>query len=370
VSVAERDIIGAIRAREDKGPFEIRATQLAAEFNVEYDIAESALNSLAERDELKRLVHIVCPCDRSERLDFISDPVCSACGRAFGTDVEGHPATHAYYRYDAPQSRDVRWMIALHGMNTAGPWQEEFMWHVSRAYGYAIPVAIYKYGIVRPGVILKFRQRTLMNRLIARMRTLSKEAERSGCPGPPDIIAHSFGTWLLGHALESDESIRVGRVVLLGCILRPDFNWRELIARGRVEAVLCHHSAKDCWARVAQYVIPDSGPSGRIGFNDHKGVVNHGTKDLGHSDYFLSAQMPQLFQSLWEPFLTRAPQRIFDLSDGDQSPGWSQSAWITRATVLRIVLLGVIIFLIVFVVFSLLVGAHELVTRYMFTGLF
>jgi serine/threonine-protein kinase len=57
----------------------------------------------------------------------------------------------------------------------------------------------------------------------------------------PDIIAHSFGTWLVGHALESNPDIQVGRVVLTGSILRPDFNWKEHMPSGQVEAVLNHY---------------------------------------------------------------------------------------------------------------------------------
>ncbi|HEY1528204.1 MAG TPA: hypothetical protein VGH51_18405 [Candidatus Angelobacter sp.] len=317
VNESRAALIAAIRIHEDKGPFEITAAQLSTEVDVVRSNAENVLEELAEQGELKKSVQFLCPCDRRERLTTL-DALCSVCDRAFGIDVEGQPKALAFYCYDAPQSRDVRWMVALHGMNSLGPWQEEFMWRVSRTYGYSVPVAIYKYGVVRSGAVLKFRQRALMNGLIAKMHVLAGDAGNSGFPGPPDVIAHSFGTWLLGHALASDESLRVGRVILLGCILRPDFSWEALVARGQVQAVLCHYSAKDFWAKIAHYIIPDSGPSGRIGFNDRQMILHYGESELAHSDYFLPSHMPRLFQSLWAPFLTRALQRTRELSNGPQ----------------------------------------------------
>ncbi len=346
-----------IRTREASGPFEISAAQLAVAANADSAAASTALDALTAGGELKKEVRFVCPCDRAERL-VDAGTVCEACSLAFGSDVPGRPEPTAFYRYEAPRNRDVRWMIALHGMNTDGAWQEEFMWRVSRTYGYSVPVAIYKYGVVRPGAVLKFRQRALTKGLIERIKRLGGEAENSGFPGPPDIIAHSLGTWLLGHALVSDENLRVGRVILVGCILRPDFNWRALIDAGRVQAVLCHHSASDFWARVAHYVIPDSGPSGRVGFNDRETVVNHGETDFGHGDYFLPAQMPRIFEALWAPFLTRAAPRLAELRGGQEQPLWKQAPWLVRATAPRFLVLLIALALCLFMAAAMLVGIY------------
>ena len=38
-------------------------------------------------------------------------------------------------------------------MNTLGDWQEKLTWLVGRMYGRMVPVAIYKYGVIRPGVM-------------------------------------------------------------------------------------------------------------------------------------------------------------------------------------------------------------------------
>ena len=357
---AVQKLVEGLRERGDHGPFEISASQLAAETGASLPIAEAALESLVATGELTRRCSVACPCERAERLDPPLDVLCPACGLEFGKDVPEPPASTTYYRFDAPSTRDVQWMLALHGMNTLGPWQEEFMWRLSRTYGYSVPVAIYKYGVVRPGAILRFRQRALTRGLIARMHALQGDASGSGFSGPPDVIAHSLGTWLLAQALKEDQTLRIGRVVLLGSVIRPDFDWAELIARGQVEAVLCHHSAKDFWARVAHYVIPDSGPAGVIGFNDRTTAVHVGETDLGHSDYFTPERMPRLFADVWQPFFTRAHQRLDSLSDHSPSPGWKQARWIARATLLRFIILAIAGALLVFLALSLAVGARAL----------
>jgi serine/threonine-protein kinase len=223
-------------------------------------------------------------------------------------------------------------------MNTVGAWQEAFNWLLSRIFKHSVPVAIYKYGVVRPGAVLKFRQRRLIWGLNARIRRLSGETQKSGFGGVPDVIAHSFGTWLLGHALQADPDLRVGRVILTGCILRPDFDWAALIP-SQVEAVLCHTATKDLWGRIAHYIIPDSGPSGLVGFNDRSTIAHailHGGR---HSDFFGDSTMTDLFETVWRPFLSAPSKSPLLSGNGLSSPNWKQALWPLRATVLRIALL-------------------------------
>jgi hypothetical protein len=54
---------------------------------------------------------------------------------------EGPIEVHRYLRVGVDR-RDVGWLLALHGMNTRGSWQESFNWLVSTSYGRMVPVAI------------------------------------------------------------------------------------------------------------------------------------------------------------------------------------------------------------------------------------
>jgi len=307
-----KDLIKILSERFERGEtFELTVDEFVSSADHSEEQARNLLEILANHEFLEKGQRYVCACTRDERLtpEEAAEPVCARCGDAFKDKERGATTvTETYFSKGTP-TRDVRWVLALHGMNTRGPWQEDFNWMLSRAYGYSVPVAIYKYGVVRPGAILRFRQRQLTKRLLQRIKRLSGESSGSGFGGVPDVIAHSFGTWLIGHALESDRTLRLGRIILIGCILRPDFNWGSLLDQGQVDAVLCHYSTGDFWARIAHYVIPDSGPSGRRGFNDRDVVAHFETKDLPHSGYFDQRKMDEFYKSVWQPFLTAPTSR-------------------------------------------------------------
>lgn len=356
------ELVAALRRHFDQGPFRIQAHQLAIEANTDDAPAEALLQQVAAAGALTIENEIRCPCDKKHRLtsEQAAEDVCPVCNRAFEEDLHASPIQVEVYVSDAPRTRDVRWMLALHGMNTRGAWQEAFNWLVSRAYRRSVPVAIYKYGIVRPGVILKFRQRALVEGLSGRIHRLAGESEETGFGGKPDVIAHSFGTWLLGHALQQDQSLKVGRVILAGCILRPDFDWAGLIARGQVEAVLCHTASKDFWARVAHYIIPDSGPAGVRGFNDRIHVGHATLKGGHHSEFFDEKKMPELFRDCWQPFLTEAAGSPVRVSGALPAPDWTAAWWPFRATILRFLVLALLSAIAAAVAATFFLGAVDL----------
>lgn len=236
-------------------------------------------------------------------------------------------AEHLMFWCERPEIRYVTWILLLHGMNTPGLWQGRFQWLLNCSYGRMIPVAPYKYGKVRLGAFIPFLQRRHLRYLIHHIGEFAEDAVNGGFGGQPDVIAHSFGTWLLGHALRENPALNVGRVILLGSILRTDFDWSELKARGQVEAVLNHYGTRDFWAWVARYAIPDSGPSGHQGFKD-PGVINVPAVGFTHSQFFETKEkgklMKELFRTepvngrkgLWHEFLTCPEGELRSLADG------------------------------------------------------
>lgn len=340
-----RKLANALESRIGRGEnFEITAEQLRDESGAALKDAEGLLDAVERAGAIHKDLRFFCGCAHRLSPDEVNSGVCPYCNKAFADFGPDVPVGKTVFVHEGIATRDTRWVLALHGMNTQGAWQEEFAWLVSRTYGYSVPVAIYKYGVVRPGAFLRFRQRALTRQLIGRIKRLSKETDQYGFGGRPDVIAHSFGTWLLGHALQHDRSLKVGRVILTGCILRPDFDWKQLMEeRGddgkQVEAVLCHYGTKDFWAAIAHYLIPDSGPSGRRGFNDRISLV-HVESPFRHSDFFNESRMQTQFKEVWQPFLTSPSQNLMSLVQGEKKPNqWSEAWWPFRATLLRYLIL-------------------------------
>ena len=116
----------------------------------------------------------------------------------------------------------------------------------------------------------------------------------------PSLIAHSFGTYIVGAALEQFAEIRFDRIVLCGSIVRRDYNWGALIESGRVDAVLNDYGGKDLWPKVAEFLISDGGASGTKGFSiPHANLYQRYRPVFSHSDYFY----PLNYRENWIPFL-------------------------------------------------------------------
>lgn len=227
-------------------------------------------------------------------------------------EIEGEEgsetATELVYVRKLAADRVVDWVVALHGMNTSGAWQESFSWLLGTTWGRAVPVAVYKYGIVIAGVFLFWRRNKLRRQLRRKLEVLAIEARARGYNGNPDVIAHSFGTWLFGHLLRlelerpPEERLTFGRVILTGCVLPRDFDWKAIKDAGLVEDVLNHYATGDAVVPLARFCIARSGPSGRRGFAGDD-VINVAAEGYGHSDLFLR-DLRRVYETVWKPFLT------------------------------------------------------------------
>ena len=319
--------------------------------------ATDLLNRVAADGWLERRQRQRCPqCKEDLTETEAGQEVCVHCNEAFS--AHGGISIEIFYSRDLPQTRDVDWVVAIHGMNTRGAWQEAFTWHLATTWGQSVPVAVYKYGFVIAGVIMAWRRHRLRENLRTKLAALRDEAKLRGFRGKPDVIAHSFGTWLLGHLLEKEltckgEPLRFGRVILTGCILRPDFDWRRIKEAALVEEVLNHYGTKDSVVPLAQATIYDSGPSGRRGF-DGREVINVEAKGCGHSDLFSITQfanksgffqqnatgvdrvthLEYAYTQYWKPFLTLPRGELGQVPDRmNPSKAWKQFPWLVRGTI-------------------------------------
>src|SRR5690606_17299374 len=114
-------------------------------------------------------------------------------------DQSQSPTKVVSFTRQLTQQRVVDWVVAIHGMNSRGEWQERLTWLLGTTWGRSVPVAVYKYGFVVTGVIKFWARRRFIRELRTKLVVLRNEATSHGFLGKPDIIAHSFGTWLFGH---------------------------------------------------------------------------------------------------------------------------------------------------------------------------
>jgi pimeloyl-ACP methyl ester carboxylesterase len=121
----------------------------------------------------------------------------------------------------------------------------------------------------------------------------------------PSIVAHSFGTYIVGYAMQKFPDIRFDKVVLCGSILPVDFDWSTLFDRDQVNFVRNEYGVHDYWTSVAGAFVPDAGGSGSEGFRRiSSSVVSQERFDYyKHSDFFCRPHI----ETHWLPILRREP---------------------------------------------------------------
>jgi len=285
----------------------------------------AAFDALTAEGVLASAQKLLCPvqtCGRPISVEDIAAHRCPHCTTDFRTIEDPEAIARVVYRHAEPLSRDLQWAVVIHGMNTYGPWQEEFSWRLALKLRYSAPVLIHKYGIVRFGVLFRFRHRDLVQALGVRLSRSIALAAATGRTRPPDVILHSFGTLLFAKLLDDPTftELRFGRVVLAGSIVRPDHAWRRHMDAGRIEAVLNHCGSRDHIVDLAAFAIPDTGPSGRLGIAD-AAVLNVRAEGYDHSTFFENRGLDESLApgGLWDRFL-RIPLNALETARMDGTP--------------------------------------------------
>jgi pimeloyl-ACP methyl ester carboxylesterase len=248
-----------------------------------------------------------CAAEECERLlsdESLQEGRCRSCS----ADLEDTPPlqTTRYVLHRA-RARDVGWVIAIHGIRTRGAWQEQLQWLIDREYRVSVPFRNWKYGKITSAALISSRQRALVNRFVDDVRRaegdLAGVFADAGVP-PAEVVAHSFGSWIVAHALQAEPELQLGRLVLVGSIVRPNWDWETPLGRGQIHAVLNYCGDRDLPVKITERGIPDSGPSGVHGFTStDPRVVNILRPGGRHSTAFEEGVLVPTFEDVWQPFL-------------------------------------------------------------------
>jgi pimeloyl-ACP methyl ester carboxylesterase len=186
-------------------------------------------------------------------------------------------------------------VMSLHGIRTRGDWQK----HLSPALAAEdfIPKPL-DYGFFRAiQLVIPFMRDRKIKWLLEEYTHVMNEWG----PHPPSIIAHSFGTYLVARTLQKHAEVKFDRVIFCGSIVEREYPWLTIFTRGQVTRVLNDYGGKDFWAKAAEWVVNDAGPSGAKGFKDTAGgrVVERFRPEFSHSDFFYTLN----YANVWIPFL-------------------------------------------------------------------
>jgi len=197
-------------------------------------------------------------------------------------------------------------LITVHGIQTFGHWQERLealLGEVSTD----IECQHYKYGYFTAPQLLIPLLRWVQ---VIRFKRSISELFVTKQPSKVVIVAHSFGTHVVGHALGSlqrgPNKVKVDTVIFAGSVLLSTFNWERLIAQGRIKRIINDCSPDDGILLLNQAVNPLSGMAGRLGFVGLTGVslFNRYFRG-GHSCYFERNGQPydEFMRKYWVPLI-------------------------------------------------------------------
>jgi len=200
-----------------------------------------------------------------------------------------------------------RVVVTLHGIRTHASWQRAFSEVASNA-GLQCRLDRWNFGrysvfkFLSPGSRTAKVEwfRTTYSQEFADLNRSPLSSER------PSIVAHSFGTYILGNALLRYPYLRFNKVLLCGSILPRDFPWGAIIDRGQVQSVRNEYGARDIWTGFARHFVTGTGRSGTHGFLSQHDRLEQEAFDYAHSEYFERGHM----SDRWIPFLRRTLSHI------------------------------------------------------------
>jgi serine/threonine protein kinase len=190
-------------------------------------------------------------------------------------------------------------VIALHGIRTHAAWQRTFS-EVAGNYGLNASIDRWNFGFFS---VLRFLMPWARLAKVRWFRTtyqIEFEKQSKLDVQLPSIVAHSFGTYILGNALLRYSYLRFDKILLCGSILPVDFPWDQLLERGQVQFVRNEYGSEDFWTKYVNFFVPGTGPSGLIGFSKEHPKLKQERFDFAHSEYFDRFHMT----NRWIPYLS------------------------------------------------------------------
>ncbi|MGK9417382.1 alpha/beta hydrolase [Pseudomonas cedrina] len=196
-------------------------------------------------------------------------------------------------------------IIPIHGILTHADWMPHLTLLAS-ASGWA--VAPYVYG---------YKNVTLLSNSAEKRRIVEGFRDwisivKDNYDGPISIVAHSFGTYIIGRYLTDagDISEKFDAIILCGSILSKNFSWGTYLTSAKVGKVLNVISENDEWVKF----LPEGGvrllasdvffgKAGCEGFNyQDERLMQIKSALLRHNNVFKT----DIIKGLWLPFLKLA----------------------------------------------------------------
>jgi pimeloyl-ACP methyl ester carboxylesterase len=198
-------------------------------------------------------------------------------------------------------------VYSIHGIRTNASWQSRLASQITDATGFETFSRNYRRFDLFMFVFKGLFSGSAWRLVASDLRDLTKRYR-------VNVVAHSFGTWLLLEILKDDPDIKVNNVILCGAVFpRALAWWRKLKTQSaQIKGKVVNYCGRrDPFPALAEVLSRDYGASGVVGAAEP--TVHDSFHDLGHSG-FLTARFCEDF---WIPFLK---QGTLTRSDDNPKP--------------------------------------------------
>ena len=128
------------------------------------------------------------------------------------------------------------------------------------------------------------------------------------------VLAHSFGTFIVGKLFELQSEFRAERLAFCGSILSDDFPFADY--RSRYSKILNDVGCKEPWPALGASSTWGYGSTGTYGFN-RPGIQDRWHRNFRHGEFLT----PQFCQTYWVPFFADGEVVLGD-QNAEKPPGW------------------------------------------------
>jgi hypothetical protein len=169
-------------------------------------------------------------------------------------------------------------VMSVHGIHTKGEWQTA----LEKVLGTEFRLAKFSYDFTALQIPLPFERERVIDEFAEWYRR-EMEQEREG--SRPSVVAHSFGTYIVGWAMQKYREIRFDKILFCGGILPCDFDWGRLLGRNQVWLIRNEFGSRDYWAGITHRFVQGLGNSGAKGFDFHSPALQDEQFVYKHGDY-------------------------------------------------------------------------------------
>ncbi|MFM4843868.1 hypothetical protein ACEUDP_03885 [Aeromonas caviae] len=190
-------------------------------------------------------------------------------------------------------------LVTIHGLNTTAAWNSDVM-PIFSSKGYI--VAPFYYGFQTPEVLISESGR---KRILNDFRDWIYDLDRTYSK-PISIIAHSFGTYIIGKYLsgfQESSPVTFETIILTGSILSEDFDWVSCENKvGRVRNEIAPNDQWVNWMPQKKWLGLDPlfGQAGVKGFKSTSRVLSQHSNDIFDHNNMIKKDV---LNQIWLPYL-------------------------------------------------------------------